>query len=92
MAVFRVGADDAKYLESQFAPTFSASDIMKIENFHAYMKMLVKGEPKKPFDFSLLPPQQGDRARIDALKELSYLTYGRPREEVEAEILRKFQL
>jgi hypothetical protein len=90
-ALFRVGPDDAQYLESQLAPTFTAPDLMKIENYHAYMKMLVNGEPKKPFDIVTLPPEKGDRTRIDALKELSSLTYGRPREEVEAEILKKYK-
>lgn len=92
MALFRVGPDDAQYLEPQLVPTFTASDLMKIENYHAYLKMLVRGEPKKPFDIVTLPPEQGDRSRINALKELSYLAYGRPREEVENEILRKYQL
>lgn len=92
MAVFRVGPDDATFLERQFAPTFTASDIMKIENYHAYVKMLVNGEPKKPFDIVTLPPEKGDHTRIDAIKELSYITYGRPAEEVNAEIMRKYNL
>lgn len=92
MAVFRVGPDDAKYLESQFAPVFTASDIMKIENYHAYVKMLMNNESKKPFDITTYPPISGDRNRIDALKELSYLTYGRPADEVNAEIMKKYQL
>jgi hypothetical protein len=92
MSVFRVSPDDAAYLESKFAPTFKASDIMKIENYHAYLSLLARGTPVKPFDIDVLPPEHGDRARIDSLKELSYLTYGRPREEVEGEILRKYQL
>ncbi len=92
MALFRVGPDDAPYLEPQLSPTFTASDLMKIENYHAYMKMLIRGEPKKPFDIVTLPPEQGDRTRIEPLKELSYLTFGRPKEEVDAEILRKYQL
>ncbi|MFA6608842.1 MAG: hypothetical protein WCT07_02950 [Candidatus Paceibacterota bacterium] len=92
MAVFRVGPDDANYLESQFATTFTASDIMKIENYHAYVKMLVNGEPKKPFDIVTLPPEEGDKSRIDALKELSYITYGRPADEVNGEIMRKYNL
>jgi hypothetical protein len=92
MAVFRVSADDAKYLESKFAPTFTASDIMKIENYHAYIQMLAKGNPMKPFDIAVLPPEKGDRTRIEALKELSYLTYGRPKDEVNEEVMRKFNL
>ena len=31
MVAFRVGPDDASYLEKQFAPTFTASDLMRIE-------------------------------------------------------------
>lgn len=92
MALFRVGPDDAQYLEPQIAPSFTRSDLMKIENYHAYMKMLVHGEPRKPFDIVTLPLEQGDETRINPLKELSYITYGRPKEEVEAEILRKYQL
>lgn len=92
MAIFRVGPDDAKFLESQFSPTFTATDIMKIENRHAYLKMLVNGEPKKPFDIVTLTTENGDASRIESLKQLSYLTYGRDAEEVNAEILRKYQL
>lgn len=92
MAVYRVSPDDAKYLESTFAPTITASDIMKIENFHAYLKILAKGDPKKPFDIAVSPPPQGDITKIDALKELSYLTYGRPADEVNAEIMKKYSV
>lgn len=90
LAVFRVGADDAEYLESQFSPTFTKSDILKIENRHAYIKMLINGEPKKPFDIITNKPPEGDFRIINSLKELSYLTYGRPKDEVNDEIMRKF--
>lgn len=92
MAVFRVGPDDAKYLEAQFAPVFTASDILKIENRHAYVKMLVNGEPKKPFDIVTIPTEKGDAARIDPLKQMSYLAYGRDADEVNSEILKKYEL
>lgn len=92
MAVFRVGSEDAQFLEKQFAPTFSTSDLIKIDNHHAYVKMLIKGEPKPAFDIVTLAPEKGDITRIDALKELSYLTYGRPADEVNEEILRKYNL
>ncbi len=92
MIVYRVGPDDAKYLETQFTPTFTANDIIKIENYHAYVKMLVNGEPKKPFDISVSNSPKGDIANIEKLKELSYLKFGRPKEEVEQEILKKYQI
>jgi hypothetical protein len=92
MVVYRVSPDDAKYLESKFTPTFTASDIMKIENYHAYVNMLSHGDPKKPFDIAVSPPPKGEKTKIDSIKELSYLTYGRPLDEVTAEIMRKYDL
>jgi type IV secretory pathway TraG/TraD family ATPase VirD4 len=92
MAVFRVSPDDAKYLESKYTPTFTANDLMKIDNRHAYMSLLANGTPKRPFDLATYPPQKGDATRIETLKELSYITYGRPADEVNEEIMRKFNL
>ena len=91
MAVFRVGADDAKYLESQLAPVFSADDIIKLENRNAYLKLLVNGQPVKPFNIETLRPPEGRPDIVDKLKELSYLTYGRDRAEVEAEVARRYK-
>ena len=92
MAVFRVSPEDAKFLEAQFSPTFTSTDIIKIENRHAYIKMLSNGSPVRPFDIGTLSPPQGDRAIIDQLKELSYITYGRPADEVNQEIMKKFNM
>lgn len=91
IASFRVGAEDAEYLEKQFAPAFTARDIMNIENRNAYIKMLVNGRPAKAFNIKTLPPPQGNPAIVDALKQLSYLSYGGNREEIEATILKKYK-
>lgn len=91
LIAFRVGADDAEYLEKQFAPTFTAKDLMDIDNRKAYVKMLVNGRPEKAFSLETLPPPQGNSANVDSLAEMSKLKYGRNREEVEKEILAKYQ-
>lgn len=91
MALFRVGADDAPYLESQIAPTFTAADIMKLDNFNAYMRLLVAGQPEKPFNIETLPFIKGSRENADQIKQLSYLKYGRPREEIEEEVMAKYK-
>ena len=52
---FRVGADDAEYLENQFRPTFSKSDLMNIDNFNAHVKLLINGKTSKPFSMEILP-------------------------------------
>ena len=92
MVVFRVSPEDAKFLETQFTPTFTATDIIKIENQHAYVKLLSGNIPRRPFDILVPFPDRGDAAQIDTLKELSYVTYGRPKDEVNEEIMRKFTL
>ncbi|MBX4199058.1 DUF87 domain-containing protein [Candidatus Parcubacteria bacterium] len=90
MISFRVGADDAEYLEKQFAPVFAAKDLMNIDNYKAYVKMLVNGRPEKPFSLVTLPTTPGNRDNIDPIVETSRLKYGRNRDEVEREILAKY--
>jgi len=91
MAVFRVGQEDAEFLEKKFQPTFTAQDITRLDNFNAYVNMLVDGQPTKPFNIATLPPEEGNPALAEKLKQLSYLKYGTPRDEVEAEIMGRFR-
>jgi len=91
VSAFRVSAEDAQFLESKFAPTFTASDIQKIENWNAYMSMLVDGSPVKPFNIATMAPPKGNEEIIEHLKELSYMIHGRDREEVEAEIMERYR-
>lgn len=91
MAVFRVGAEDAAFLESKFKPQFSARDITKLDNRNAYISMLVNGQPTKPFNLKTLDAEKGNPDIVDSLKELSYIKYGRDREEVEDEIMRRYK-
>ena len=90
LGVFRVGAEDADFLSNQFEPTFTAKDIMNIQNRNAYMKLLVNGSPEKPFNMATLPPPEGNAALAEEIKQLSYSTYGRDRAEVEAEVMKKY--
>jgi len=93
MVIYRISSEDATYVEPKFKPTFMASDIMKLENFNSYVKMLVSGMPVKPFSmtshWSLTP--KGNKEIVEKIKELSYLKYGRLREEIEEEIINKYR-
>jgi hypothetical protein len=77
-------------LEPKFKPIFSAQDITRLDNYNAYMSMLVNGQPTKPFNLKTLPPEEGNREIVDNLKQLSYTKYGRDREEVEKEIMARY--
>lgn len=91
LAAFRLGREDSEVMEKQFAPVFKAEDLQNLENFNAFVKLLVHGIPQKAFNLRLLKPEPAQRDTVDPLKELSYLKYGRNREEVEKEILDKYQ-
>jgi hypothetical protein len=90
MAVFRVGPEDAEFLEKQFAPTFTSTDILNLNNYNAYLKLLVDGEPQRPFNIQTYPPSEGDIKIKKYLKKLGSLKYGRDREVIEREVNKKF--
>ncbi|MEA2112698.1 MAG: TraM recognition domain-containing protein [Patescibacteria group bacterium] len=90
MAVFRVGQDDAEYLSKQFEPAFDAKDITSIDNWNAYLKILANGQPQAPFNIQTIAPQQDNPENIEKLKELSNLKYGKDRELIEKEIMKKY--
>jgi hypothetical protein len=91
IAAFRVGNDDAQFLEQQYAPVFTAGDLMNVPNFNAFMRVLANGTPTQPFSVATMPPASTDRARVAALIEQSYARYGRARSDVEEEIRIRYQ-
>ena len=91
MAIHRVGAEDAEFLEKQFEPTFSAKDIMNLDNYNCYAKMLANGKQIAPFNMLDFESPKANYNLVEKLQELSYLKYGKPREEVEAEVMKKYQ-
>ncbi|MCH7883400.1 DUF853 family protein [Patescibacteria group bacterium] len=91
MCTFRIGAEDGEFMEKQFEPVFSAHDLQNIENYHAYVKLLVGGQTTKPFNIKTPPATKGNPTLAKSLKELSAQKYGRARAEVEADINRRFE-
>ncbi len=86
LAAFRVGTEDGEFLAKQFAPVFSAGDLARVDNYQAHLKLLIGGKPAVPFNIETLPFKSGSLEQVAQMQELSYLRYGRPRDEVEAEV------
>jgi hypothetical protein len=87
MVVFRTGAEDAEVLGKEFAPTFNQFDLVNIDRYNAYVKLMVNGTASKPFNMGTMPPQKtGTEELANAIRQLSRLKFGRPRAEVEAEL------
>jgi len=88
MIIFRVGADDADFLEKEFEPEFMAQDLVNLPNFHIYLKLMIDGITSRPFSASTLPPLKVDPTSgvKDAIITSSRNLYCRSRQEVEDEI------
>ncbi|MBI2620646.1 ATP-binding protein [candidate division WWE3 bacterium] len=56
IASFSLGAPDALVLESEFAPYFAQNDIISLERFHIYLKLMIDGMTSKPFSAKILLP------------------------------------
>ncbi|MFH0873674.1 MAG: type IV secretion system DNA-binding domain-containing protein [Candidatus Komeilibacteria bacterium] len=89
--VFRVGAEDAEFLEKQFAPVFTQYDLINIPKLQAYIKLLVDNQNPPAFNFRPAPPQSGDKNRATMIRELSRMKYGRPKEQIELELQARSQ-
>ncbi len=89
--VFRVGPDDAEYLKNIFDPIFTPQDLVNIDNFNAYVKLLMNDRTTKPFNIQTIKEQEGNKELFTLAQEHSRLTYGRPRELVEEEIRKGFE-
>lgn len=92
IGAFRVGADDAEFLEKQFEPEFSRFDLVNLDNFSLIIKMMINNKISSPFKLEILYPQQGSQDIIGPIKKLSQLKYGRVKKEVEADIAKRSQL
>ncbi len=89
MCSFRVGAEDAEFLQKQFEPVFDANDLMNVDNYNCFVKLLINNEAAAPFNMKTYPPTKGNKEIAEAIKELSKLKYGRNREVVNEEIMKR---
>jgi len=53
---FRVGAEDAEYLEKEFAPSIMATDLVNLAKYNVYLKLMINGLAGRPFSATTLPP------------------------------------
>ena len=88
---FRVGVQDAEFLVKEFSPIFDEHDLSNLDNFNAYLRLLIHGETTKPFNIKTISSSRGDVTVAEHLRALSRAKYGRSREEVEEGIYRRLR-
>ncbi|MCI5108826.1 MAG: type IV secretion system DNA-binding domain-containing protein [Candidatus Pacebacteria bacterium] len=89
MITFRVGAYDAEILEKEFAPKFTAEDLVNLGFVQIYLKLMIDGISSQPFSAKTLPPiEKEEKSYKKEVIESSRRKYGKPRSEVE-ELVKK---
>lgn len=85
---FRVGATDAEFLEKEFAPTFTAEDLVNLTKFTVYLKLMVDGVATAPFSASTLPPLAQFTGNGQKIISVSRERYAMPRATIAEKVLR----
>ena len=92
LIAFRVGAADAEFLVKEFAP-LTIDDLTNVDKYNFYIRMLIDNAPMPAFNGqSIAPDLNGNKKLAGAIKELSRLKYGSPKEIVEEEISERSQI
>lgn len=85
--VFRVGMDDAKYLETQFTPVFKQQDLTSNPTGSYYLRLLINNQPSAPFsaqvDWDMITGTKKDPDVARRIREMCRAKYGKPVKEVE---------
>jgi len=56
MIAFRVGAEDAEFLEKEFEPVFMLNDLVNLTKYNVYLKLMIDGIAGDAFSATTLPP------------------------------------
>jgi len=90
---FRVGPQDAEFLEKQFEPVFNRNDLLNIDNLKAHARLLIGGQTSRPFVLKVGPAwwSGGDKELAQKIKEYSRLKYGEDRQTVEDGIYKRLR-
>jgi len=87
---FRVGAEDAEYLEKEFEPVFMMNDIVNLPKYNIYLKLMIDGVAGDAFSATTLPPIDitGSLKNEEKVIKVSRERYAGSKEEVEEKIVR----
>lgn len=87
MVMFRIGAKDAEFVEKEYLPEFEANDLVNLDKFNVYIKLMIDGVASRPFAAHTLPLPSKVKASVkDAIIENTRHLYAIPRTAVEKKI------
>ena len=84
---FRVGAEDAQFLEREFSPEFTAQDLINLTKYNIYLRLMVNGVAARPFSaITLVPLEKPEGANKENIIKVSRERYGTPRKLIEEKL------
>lgn len=83
---FRVGGSDADFLVKEFEPVFETNDMVNLDKFHIYIKLLVDGMSAPAFSARTLPPVQKLTGNVEKIVDYTHEHYSTSRAVIEEEI------
>lgn len=87
--VFRVGAADAEFLETEFDPTFTPNDMVNLPKYNIILRLMINGVASDPFSAVTLPPNENwTTGNAEKVIKVSRERYANPVGEVEEKIMR----
>jgi type IV secretion system coupling TraD/TrwB family protein len=94
---FRIGVQDANYLQHEFEEKFAESDFLNIEAYNTFVKTIVNNEPVPPFTLNLQKNMEvynktRNKKLGEMIKRYSRLKYGKDQDLIEAEIAQRAKL
>jgi len=88
---FRVGPDDAEFLEKEFSPEFTATDLVNLPKYNIYVKLMIDGLTSNPFSAETLPPLDiAEETSREKIIKVSRERYGTPKDMIEDKIKKWF--
>lgn len=85
---FRVGTEDAEILAKQMAPRVTPYDLMNMERFNAYIRLLIDNAASPAFNMKCFPlPEDSNQELASLIKNLSFERYGVDRDSVISDVL-----
>ncbi len=88
LLAFRVGSTDAEFLEREFAPQFTAEDLVNLTKYNIYLKLMVDGVATAPFSANTLPPMAKFTGNAQKVIQVSRERYAIPRATINEKVLR----
>jgi CxxC-x17-CxxC domain-containing protein len=90
MIAFRVGAEDAEFLEKEFEPVFMANDLVNLSKYNIYLKLMIDGIAGDAFSATTLPPMDLSDTEENEIKIIknSRERYGEDKNVIEEKIER----